>query len=88
MKGIILLIIAVVFILTAIVVGARNNELVSINYLIAQADLRISVLIAICMCAGIFIGISTMLTKYFALKIRFASMKRRLDKLSVEKAQP
>ena len=40
MKGIILLIIAVVFILTAIVVGARNNELVSINYLIAQADLR------------------------------------------------
>lgn len=85
MKGIILFIIVIVLLLTAIVVGARNNEIVTINYLIAQIDLRISVLMAICIGLGIFVGISTMLTKYLALKLRFAHMKRRLDKLSVEK---
>ena len=77
MKGIILFIIVIVLLLTAIVVGARNNEIVTLNYLIAQIDLRISVLMAICIGLGIFVGISTMLTKYLALKLRFAHMKRR-----------
>ena len=85
MKGIILFIVVVILLLTAIIVGARNNEIVTINYLIAQIDLRISMLMAICILLGFVVGISIILTKYLALKLRFASMKRRLDKLSVEK---
>jgi putative membrane protein len=87
MKGIILFIVVIVLLLTAIVVGARNNEIVTINYLLAQIDMRVSVLMAVCIALGIFVGISTILTKYFALKLRFATMKRRVDKLSIEKSE-
>jgi len=86
MKGIILFVVVIILLLTAIIVGARNNEVVTINYLIAQIDMRISLLMAVCIALGFFVGLSTIVTKYFTLKLRFASMKRRLDKLSVEKS--
>lgn len=87
MKGIILFIVVVLLLLTAIVVGARNNEVITINYLIAQVDMRISVLMAVCIVIGVFVGMSTILTKHFALRLRFAGMKRRLEKLSIEKPE-
>ncbi len=85
MKGIILLVLAVVFLLLAIVVGSRNADVVTINYLIAQIDMRVSTFMVVCLAVGFFLGISTILTKYLALKVRFTAMKRRLDKLQSSK---
>ncbi|MFW8589623.1 lipopolysaccharide assembly protein LapA domain-containing protein [Glaciecola sp. 2405UD65-10] len=86
MKGIVLVILVIFMLLTAIVVGSRNADVVTINYLIAQVDMRISTFMVVCLFVGFFIGVSTILTKYLSLKVRFASLKKRLDKLSVEKS--
>lgn len=85
MKGIILIIIVIFLLLTAIVVGSRNADVVTINYLVAQIDMRQSTFMVLCIALGFFLGIATIVTKYLALKVRFASMKKRLDKLSTNK---
>jgi putative membrane protein len=86
MKGIILLIVAVILIMIAVVVGFQNSDVVTINYLLAQIDMRISTFMVLCILIGFFLGFTTILTKYLALKVRFSSMKRRLEKLAVNKS--
>ena len=85
MKGVILLILAIILIMIAVVVGFRNADIVTINYLIAQIEMRISTFMVVCLIIGFFLGFTTILTKYLALKVRFASMKRRLEKLALNK---
>jgi putative membrane protein len=85
MKGIILLILAIILIMLAVVVGFRNADTVTINYLLAQINMRISTFMVICIAIGFTLGFITILTKYLALKVRFASMKRRLEKLAIDK---
>jgi putative membrane protein len=85
MKGVILLILAIIFIMIAVVVGFRNSDVVTINYLIAQIDMKISTFMLVCIFIGFFLGFTTIITKYLALKVRFASMKRRLEKLAINK---
>lgn len=85
MKGVILLILAIILIMIAVVVGFRNADVVTINYLIAQIEMRISTFMVVCLIIGFFLGFTTILTKYLALKVRFASMKRRLEKLAITK---
>jgi len=86
MKGIILLIIAIILIMIAVLVGFQNSEIVTINYLIAQVNMRISIFMLVCIIIGFFLGFSTILTKYLTLKVRFATMKRRLEKLAIDKS--
>jgi len=86
MKGIILIILVVFMLLTAIVVGSRNADVVTINYLVAQVDMRISTFMVVCLFIGFFLGSATILSKYLALKVRFASMKKRVEKLSADKS--
>lgn len=85
MKGFILLILAIIFILVAVVVGFRNADVITVNYLIAQINMKISTFMLVCIFMGFFLGFSTILLKYLALKVRFATMKRRLEKLAVSK---
>lgn len=85
MKGIILFIVAFVLILLAFVVGFRNSEVVTINALVVQGNMKISTFMVICIGIGFFLGFVTILTKYLALKIRLSSMRRRLEKLSTNK---
>ena len=86
MKGIILLIIAIIIIMVAVLVGFQNSEVVTINYLIAQIDMQISMFMLVCLVIGFFLGFITIITKYLALKVRFAAMKRRVEKLSIDKS--
>jgi putative membrane protein len=86
MKGIILLIIAIIIIMIAVLVGFQNSEVVTINYLIAQIDMQISMFMLVCLVIGFFLGFITIITKYLALKVRFAAMKRRVEKLSIDKS--
>lgn len=85
MKGVVLLILAIILIMIAVVVGFRNADVVTINYLIAQIEMRISTFMVVCLIIGFFLGFTTILTKYLALKVRFSSMKRRLEKLAINK---
>ncbi len=70
----------------AVLVGFRNSEVITINYLIAQLDMRVSTFMVVCIVFGFLLGFTTILTKYLALKLRFVSMKRRLEKLALDKS--
>lgn len=87
MKGIVLFVIVIFILLVAIVVGARNSSLVTVELLVMQAEMRLSTFMVFSLLAGFFVGLSTILTKYLVLRLRFANMKKRLDKLSLEKSK-
>lgn len=84
MKGIILLILAIIFLMVAITVGLTNSDVITINYLLAQIDMRISTFMVVCLAIGFFFGFTTILSKYLALKLQLANLKRKLEKLAVD----
>ncbi|AWL12036.1 Lipopolysaccharide assembly protein [Saliniradius amylolyticus] len=55
MKAILTLLIAVMVFIIALALGAQNDQLVSVNYLIAQSELRLSSLMAVCFFFGVIV---------------------------------
>jgi putative membrane protein len=82
MKAILVVIIVVLLVLLAIVVGSRNAEVISVNFLIAQAEMRVSTFMVWSICAGFVLGISTILSKYLALRVRVTLLTRKLNKFA------
>nr|WP_136252234.1 LapA family protein [Ningiella ruwaisensis] len=82
MKAILVIIIVVLLLLLALVVGSRNAELISVNYLIAQTEMRVSTFMVWSMLAGFILGMSTILTKYLALRVKVSLLSRKLNKLA------
>ena len=63
-------------------VGSQNGHLVLVNYLIAEAEIRVSVLMAISLILGV-VGTLIALSWYFLrLKWRIRSLERQHKKLS------
>ncbi|MGQ8363725.1 lipopolysaccharide assembly protein LapA domain-containing protein [Glaciecola sp. 1036] len=81
MRKILLSILVVLLILLAIVVGSRNTEIVTVNYLIAQIDMRLSTFMVVSLLIGFCIGFSTILTRYLSLKVKMGLLKRKLAKI-------
>ncbi|WP_372882950.1 LapA family protein [Psychromonas sp.] len=70
MKSIITLIITIVLFLVAIVVGLKNQQVVNLNYIVAQSEIRLATLLAIIFVIGfVASGIITMMF-YLQLKIK------------------
>ncbi len=80
MKGIFSLIIIVVLLVLAFAVGSQNEAVITVNYLVAQAELRVSTLIAIAVTIGVIIGFLMMLTSWLALRIQLTTTRSRLKK--------
>ena len=85
MKGIVLIVVVIFILLLAIVIGARNSEFVTVEMLIVKSEMRLSTFMVFSLLAGFFVGLSTILTKYLVLRVRFANMKKRIDKLTQTK---
>ncbi|MCK5819450.1 MAG: LapA family protein [Psychromonas sp.] len=65
-----LMLVAVIFVFViAVVLGLKNQEIVNINFILAQKDLRLSTLLAITLSIGICI--SALFGIYFILKAKF-----------------
>ncbi|QCZ93407.1 DUF1049 domain-containing protein [Salinimonas iocasae] len=80
MKGIISLLIIVFLLALAFAIGSQNEAVVTVNYLIAKAQLRISTLIAISLAVGVIIGLLIMLTSWLSLRVKLTSTRSRLKK--------
>lgn len=65
-------------------VGSQNDTVVSVNYLIAKSDIRLSTLIAITLGLGAVIGCLIMMTSWLALRVKVISLNAKLKKLSKE----
>lgn len=86
MKVIIYLLIAIILLMLAAAIGTRNTDVITVNYMIFQSSMKTSAFMVYFVGLGFLLGILIMLTKYLSLKLRFTAMKRRLDKLAVEKS--
>ena len=82
MRAILIVIIVVLLVLLAIVVGSRNADIISVNYLIAQTEMRVSTFMVLSLCAGFVLGVCTILSKYLALRVKVAMLTRKLNKLA------
>ncbi|WP_232371991.1 LapA family protein [Salinimonas iocasae] len=80
LKGIISLLIIVFLLALAFAIGSQNEAVVTVNYLIAKAQLRISTLIAISLAVGVIIGLLIMLTSWLSLRVKLTSTRSRLKK--------
>ena len=84
MKGLFTFLVLIIALFIAIIIGSRNQELVTINYLIAQSELRESTLMAIILSLGIVIGMLTMFGSWLKLSWQVKSLKNQVKRLSKE----
>ena len=84
MKGLFTFLVLIIALFIAIIFGSRNQELVTINYLIAQSELRESTLMAIILSLGIVIGMLTMFGSWLKLSWQVKSLKNQVKRLSKE----
>ncbi len=84
MKGLFTFLVFIIVLVIAIIIGSRNQELITINYLIAQSELRESTLMAIILSLGIVIGMLTMFGSWLKLSWQVKSLKNQVKRLSKE----
>ena len=84
MKGLFTFLVLIIVLVIAIIIGSRNQELITINYLIAQSELRETTLMAIILSLGIVIGMLTMFGSWLKLSWQVKSLKNQVKRLSKE----
>lgn len=84
MKGIIVFVVIILLLMVSIVIGSQNTQTISVNYLIAQAELRVSTFMVITISIGFIMGLLLVLARFLALKVQNKLLLRRLKKLSKE----
>ena len=84
MKGLLTFLLLVLVLVFAIVVGSRNQDVITINYLIAQSERRESTLMAITLGAGVVIGMLTMFFNWLKLSWQVSSLKSQVKRLQKE----
>lgn len=84
MKGIIVFVIIILLLMVSIVIGSQNTQMITVNYLIAKAELRVSTFMVITIGLGFLIGFLIMLMRFLGLKMQNKLLQRRLKKLSKE----
>ena len=84
LKGI-LTILAILILLTfAFVIGTQNEAYITVNYLIAQANMRVSTLIAIALSLGVLVGILIMSASWLRLRVQLLSANSKINSLKKE----
>lgn len=84
MKGIVSLLVVIVLLALAFAIGSQNEAVITVNYLIAQADIRLSTLIAIAVSIGIIVGLLIMLVSWLGLRMQLLAARSRIKKLTKE----
>jgi len=84
MKRFLTLTIAVILFATAVLFGFKNQQLVNVNYLIAENDIRLTSLLAIIFFLGMITSIVFCTFFYLKLKIKNRSLRKVNKKQSDE----
>ncbi|MEW9796958.1 LapA family protein [Alteromonas sp. CYL-A6] len=82
MKGIISVLVIVFLLALAFAVGSQNDAMVSVNYLIAQAEMRLSTLIGITLTLGVLIGVLIMLVSWLSLRVKVVTLRAKVRRLT------
>ncbi|GBL02982.1 lipopolysaccharide assembly protein LapA domain-containing protein [Glaciecola sp. KUL10] len=84
MKGIILFIAVLLVLFIAIVIGSQNSQLITVNYLIAKAEIRLSTFMVINLAIGLLLGLLIMSFKFLSARMYNKILMHRIKKLSKE----
>jgi putative membrane protein len=82
-KGLLLLLFMLLMLVVAGFIGSQNSHLVSVNYILAETNLRMSVLLAVTFSLGIIFAVILILGYILRLKWRISSLERKNKKLSL-----
>ena len=80
MKRFLTILITVLFFVIAVILGLKNQQVVTLHFLVAQNELRLSTLLAIVFVVGFSIAVIFFSYFYVALKMK----NRRLRKINVK----
>lgn len=70
MKLILALLLALLVFLLALALGAQNDQLIQVNYLIARSQLPLSALMAICFVSGIVVTLAICLLWFLGYRFK------------------
>ena len=82
-KGLLLLLFVLLVLVVAGFVGSQNSHVVSVNYIFAETEIRLSVLLAVIFSLGIIFSVLLMIGTILRLKWRISSLERKNKKLSL-----
>ncbi|WP_298773569.1 LapA family protein [uncultured Shewanella sp.] len=87
MKSFIIAVVVAVLFFLALVFGARNEQVVTISYFIAQGEFRLPVLLAVVFLAGFML--SWVFAIYHIMRLKFALRKlsKKCDTLTIQNSQ-
>lgn len=80
LKGLLSLIAVLVLLLIGGFIGSQNTHSVTVNYLVAQSDIRVSLLMLIVFLCGVLLSVILFSLYVLRLKWRVASLERQLKK--------
>jgi putative membrane protein len=81
-KGLLLLLSVLLLLVVAGFIGSQNSHLVLINYILAETEMRMSVLLAVTFFIGVIFSVLIFIGYILRLKWRISSLERKNKKLS------
>tara|TARA_R110002153_G_scaffold264615_2_gene426645 strand:- start:4809 stop:5081 length:273 start_codon:yes stop_codon:yes gene_type:complete len=81
-KGLLLLLFMLLMLVVAGFIGSQNSHLISINYILAETEMRMSVLLAVTFSLGVVFSVILIIGYILRLKWRISSLERKNKKLS------
>ncbi len=82
-KGLLLLIFVLLILVIAGFIGSQNSHIVSINYILAETEIRLSVLLAVIFSLGVIFSVLLIFGTILRLKWRIRNLERKNKKLSL-----
>ena len=82
-KGLLLLLFVLLILVIAGFIGSQNSHTVSINYILAETEIRLSVLLAVTFSIGVTFSVLLFIGYILRLKWRISSLERTNKKLSL-----
>ncbi|MFT6343877.1 MAG: putative membrane protein [Paraglaciecola sp.] len=82
-KGLLLLLFVLLILVIAGFIGSQNSHTVSINYILAETEIRLSVLLAVTFSLGVIFSVLLIVGTLLRLKWRIRKLERKNKKLSL-----
>lgn len=84
LKGLAFLLGIIVILVLTVAVGSQNDAVVSVNYLIARADITVASLIAISLGLGVIVGVLAVLSSWLTLRVKLIRANAKISRLQKE----
>lgn len=80
MKRFLTLIITVLLFVIAVVLGLKNQQVINVNYLVAQSEIRLATLLALVFLLGFLVSSAVYVPFYLKLKMKNRQLRKRNNK--------